>query len=59
MLALIIFPHKFWKLGKKRYVKYKNWNELKYMHKLNRLLKYNELQQQFIEDYLNYVSNYV
>lgn len=59
MLALIIFPHKFWKLGKKRYIKHKNWNEVKYMHKLNRLIKYNELQQQFIEDYLNYVSNYV
>ena len=44
MLALIIFPHKFWKLGKKRYIKYKNWNEVRYMHKLNRLIKYNELQ---------------
>jgi CotS family spore coat protein len=59
MLALIIFPNKFCKLGKKRYIKHKNWNEVKYMHKLNRLIKYNELQQQFAEDYLNYVSSYV
>ncbi|MBC8059933.1 MAG: CotS family spore coat protein [Clostridiaceae bacterium] len=59
MLALIIFPHKFCKLGEKRYIKYKNWNEIKYMHNLNRFIKYNELQQEFIEDYLNFISDYV
>ena len=30
ILALIIFPHKFWKLGRKRYVKHKNWTQEKY-----------------------------
>lgn len=59
MLALIIFPHKFWKLGKKRYIKCKNWDESKYMHKLNRLIKYNEFQQKFLEDYLNYIQQYI
>ncbi|EFG86108.1 spore coat protein, CotS family [Clostridium carboxidivorans P7] len=47
MLALIVFPHKFWKLGRKRYIKYKNWDENKYIHKLNRLMKYNDMQNKF------------
>ena len=40
MLALIIFPYKFWKLGKKRYIKHKDWDESKYMYKLTRLIRY-------------------
>lgn len=59
MLALIVFPHKFWKLGRKRYDKHKNWNEIKYMHKLDALIKYNELQEIFLQDYLNFLTNYV
>lgn len=58
MLSLIVFPHKFWKLGKKRYIKYKNWDEKKYIHKLNRLVRYNEMQNKFLEEYLNYLKNY-
>lgn len=58
MLALIIFPHKFWKLGKKRYIKHKGWDESKYMHKLNRLVRYNDNQNKFLEDYLNYIKDY-
>lgn len=58
MLALIVFPHKFWKLGKKRYLKHKNWSESKFDHKLTKLVRYNELQQKFLEDYLEYLSNY-
>lgn len=56
MLALIIFPHKFWKLGKKRYVKHKNWTEAKYTHKLNKLVKYDEAQQKFFEQYVQYIN---
>lgn len=58
MLSLIIFPHKFWKLGKKRYIKHKGWNESKYMSKLTKLIKYNELENKFLEDYLDYIDNY-
>lgn len=57
MIALIIFPHKFWKLGKKRYVKCNTWSEAKYMHKLNRLIKYDQVQEKFLNDYLNYLYN--
>lgn len=58
MLALMIFPRKFWKLGKRRYLKRKPWNEEKYMHKLNKITKYNELQIKFLEDFLVYISEY-
>ncbi|MBC8059138.1 MAG: CotS family spore coat protein [Clostridiaceae bacterium] len=56
MIALIMFPHKFWKLGKKRYEKYKNWNEAKYLHKLDRLINYHEPQQKFLKEYVAYVD---
>jgi CotS family spore coat protein len=59
MLALIIFPHKFWKLGRKRYVKHKNWNEQKYSHKLKKILTESTLQQNFIEEYIKYVTEYI
>lgn len=58
MLALIIFPHKFWKLGKRRYLKHKAWDESKYMRKLNKLIKYNETQIKFLEDYLSFLKGY-
>lgn len=55
MLALIVFPHKFWKLGKKRYIKHNNWSETKYSRKLNRLARYNYEQQKFMENYIKYL----
>ncbi|MEL7596944.1 MAG: hypothetical protein AAGU01_01940 [Clostridiaceae bacterium] len=58
MLALIIFPHKFWKLGRKRYIKHKNWSEQRYNHKLNKVIYNAELQQKFLEDYLHYLEDY-
>lgn len=58
MLALLVFPYKFWKLGKKRYVKHKAWDESKYMHKLTKLTKYDELQNKFLEDFLCYMKKF-
>lgn len=58
MLAIIAFPHKFWKLGKKRYLKHKSWSELKYMHKLTKLVKYDSVEQKFLENYIEYVNSY-
>lgn len=51
ILAFLIVPQKFYKLGKKRYIKCKKWNEEKYIKKLNRALCYVEKQNKFIEDY--------
>jgi CotS family spore coat protein len=57
LLALISFPHKFWKLGKKRFIKQKNWNEQKYMHKLEKSIKYFELEEAFFENFSSYIKN--
>ncbi|WP_234120648.1 CotS family spore coat protein [Clostridium hydrogenum] len=56
MLSLIIFPHKFWKLGSKRYIKHKSWTESKYMKKLNKVITYSECEDKFIDDYIKYLK---
>ncbi|MGV8984181.1 CotS family spore coat protein [Clostridium sp.] len=58
MFALIIFPSKFWKLGQRRYMKQKKWSETKYLHKLNRIIGYNETQEKFFADYLIFLEEY-
>lgn len=54
LLAAIIFPYKFYKLGRRRYKKNKFWTEEKYMHKLDRLLVNVDAQKEFIECYTDY-----
>ncbi|MBV1819566.1 CotS family spore coat protein [Clostridium cochlearium] len=56
MLCIIVFPHKFWKLGKQRYIKKKHWNEKKYIKKLNKLIQFDSPQQKFIKDYIEYLA---
>ncbi len=51
LLAFIIFPHKYWKLGSKRYYKSKKWNEEKYLKRLYRIEGYLDIQKKFVEDY--------
>lgn len=59
MLAYIIFPRKFWKLGKKRYIKNVNWTEDKYLHKLKKIIKLNKEKDKFIEEYRVYLYDFV
>ncbi|MHB1391805.1 MAG: CotS family spore coat protein [Clostridia bacterium] len=54
LLAMLVFPHKFWKLGRKRYVKNKKWNEEKYRKKLRRLLREKQFKREFIYCYINF-----
>lgn len=54
LLAMLVFPHKAWKLGKKRYIKNKKWNEEKYREKLNRLLREREFKKEFIYCYIGF-----
>lgn len=54
LLAILVFPHKFWKLGKKRYVKKKEWGERRYMKKLKRLLRNKDYKTEFIYCYINF-----
>lgn len=56
LLAFIIFPHKFWKLGKKKYYKSKKWKEEKYLKKLYKLISYINNQNQFINEYTKYFN---
>lgn len=54
LLSMLIFPHKFWKLGRKRYVKSKKWEESKYRKKLKRLLREKQYKKDFIYYYINF-----
>ncbi|WP_461204393.1 CotS family spore coat protein [Clostridium sp. DL1XJH146] len=56
LLALIIFPHKYWKLGRKRYVKQKNWSEKSYKRKLKKELEKYDKVQIFIDDFTKYLN---
>ncbi|WMJ81927.1 CotS family spore coat protein [Clostridium sp. MB40-C1] len=58
MLAIIVFPHKFWKLGRKRYVKCKHWSEERYYRKLNKILSNMTLEEKFLEDYIKFLDSY-
>lgn len=57
LLAFIIYPHKFWKLGKKRYINRKSWPEIKYSRKLNKLLRYGEKESEFTKKFTDYFLN--
>jgi CotS family spore coat protein len=56
LLAFLIFPHKFWKLGKKRYEKKKKWDEDKYLKKLDKIINCFECQTEFIDSFIKYFS---
>ncbi|MDF2839354.1 MAG: hypothetical protein K0Q99_125 [Clostridia bacterium] len=51
LLAMISFPHKYWKFGKKRYLKKKEWTEADYQNKLKKVIE--------LQDYkLDMISNF-
>lgn len=54
LLAMLVFPHKFWKLGKKRYDKSKKWNEDKYRKKLRRLLRERTFKREFMYCFISF-----
>lgn len=54
LLAMLVFPHKFWKLGRKRYTKNKKWDEGKFGKKLRRLLREMKFKREFIYCYINF-----
>ncbi|EYE88815.1 spore coat protein [Fervidicella metallireducens AeB] len=56
LLAFIMFPQKFCKLGSKRYIKKKQWNELKYIKKIDRLLESIKNEEIFIEEFIKYYN---
>lgn len=57
MLSFVCFPYRFWKIGRKRYIKHKNYSEEKYMNKLQKIISYRESKEKFFYEYMNYVDN--
>lgn len=57
ILAYIAFPHKFWKIGRKRYLKKKNFSEGKFNHKLRRIIKFKDKEEKFIEEFNNFINS--
>ena len=54
LLALLIFPYKFYRLGRKKYLKKKRWKEDRYIRKLNRVLESIVYKNTFIKDFKEY-----
>ena len=54
LLSILIFPHKFWKLGRQRYIRNKKWDEEKYRKKLGRLLRERNYKREFIYCYIKF-----
>lgn len=54
LLALLIFPYKFFRLGRKRYIKKKKWKEDRYIRKLNKIIESNMYKDKFIQDFKEY-----
>lgn len=52
LLAFIIFPHKFWKLGRRRFIKHRKWSEDKYIRKLNKIAQHKNNREVFIERFI-------
>lgn len=56
LLSLIIFPKRFYKLGKRRYIQKKNCGEDNYLTSLYKITKYMDKQSKFVEEYTRYYS---
>lgn len=55
-LGHLIIPHRFWKLGKKRYLKRKEWSEEKYLKKLKKEIELKDKREEFIN---KFIENYL
>ncbi|MCX7904271.1 MAG: CotS family spore coat protein [Caloramator sp.] len=55
-LGHLIIPHRFWKLGKKRYLKRKEWSEEKYLKKLKKEIELKDKREEFIS---KFIENYL
>lgn len=52
LLAMIAFPHKYWKFGKKRYIKKKKWSEEDYQSKLKKVINMQEYKFEFVRSFI-------
>jgi CotS family spore coat protein len=52
LLAMIAFPHKYWKFGKKRYIKKKEWTEVDYQNKLKKVIELQDYKSEMIRNFV-------
>ena len=52
LLAVIAFPHKYWKFGKKRYIKKKKWSEEDYQNKLKKVINMQQYKFEFVSNFM-------
>ena len=52
LLAMIAFPHKYWKFGKKRYIKKKKWSEEDFQSKLKKVINMQEYKYEFVRNFI-------
>lgn len=52
LLSMIVFPHKFWKFGRKRYIKKKPWPELDFQNKLKKIMSLQNYKREFIRNFV-------
>lgn len=56
ILAAIAFPHRFWKLGKKRYIKNNYWSEIRFRKRIKKVYKYKKRYENFLIEFQNYIN---
>jgi CotS family spore coat protein len=59
LLAMIVYPHKYWKLGKKRYIKKKPWTEAEYQHKIKKVIKLQELKEDMVRSFIMFYGIHI
>lgn len=52
LLAMIVFPHKFWKFAKKRYIKKKPWTEAEFQTKLKKVINMRNYKRDFVRNFI-------
>lgn len=52
LLAILAFPHKFWKFGKKRYLKKKDWSEEDYQSKIIKVINMQKHKAEFVRNFM-------
>lgn len=52
LLTLLIFPKQFYKLGRKRYLRKKKWDENRYLSRLFKITAHIDKQRYFVDEYL-------
>lgn len=53
LLAMMVFPYKFYKLGRKKYIKKKKWKDERFLRKLNNILIAKDSKEIFIKKYID------